>query len=159
MNNKKKTGAFSVFLHVCGYLMVILFFITVGTILIPKILGYESFYVVSGSMAPTIPVDSMIYVKETEPEGLEAGDIIAYNSNGVTVTHRITENDTLNREFHTKGDGNEIEDMRTVRYDDLIGEVAFHVPYMGILGVYLNTVLGRILFVLFGVTGLVLTWV
>ena len=115
------------------------------------------YHVVSASMAPEIPVDSMVFVKEADPYELTEGDIIAYSSNGVTVTHRVVENDQAEKELHTKGDGNQVEDMRPVAYEDVIGEVVYSVPYLGIAGVYLDTVLGRILLVIFGLTGILLT--
>lgn len=158
-NNKKKSADsfVGVFFHLTGTVMIILFFLIVLIMLLPKLLGYEMFYVVSPSMEPTIHVDSMIYVKEADPNTLEEGTIIAYSTNGSVVTHRITENDSENRLVHTKGDMNQIEDLRAIEYDEIIGKVVFHVPYLGILGVYLGTLIGKLILIIFGVTGIILT--
>ena len=45
---------------------------------VPRLLGYEVYEVISGSMEPEIPVGSVIYVKAAEPEMISGGDIIAF---------------------------------------------------------------------------------
>lgn len=44
----------------------------------PKLMGYEIYDVVSGSMEPEIPVGSVIYVKGAAPEDIQEGDVIAF---------------------------------------------------------------------------------
>ena len=156
--NSKKAGNFSTaFLRFSGIVFLSVFFLTAAVFLIPGLMRIRSYYVVSGSMEPKIPVGSMVYVRECNAEELEAGDIIAFSSNGTVVTHRVTENDTVNKELHTKGDRNGIEDMLAVSYGDVIGKYVCHLPYVGIAGAFLSTFTGRIMLIMIGCIGMLLT--
>ena len=62
---------------------------------------------------------------------LEPGEIIAFYSNGVVVTHRVVENHYFYDELITKGDANEANDIKPVPYRELIGRVRFHMPLVG----------------------------
>ncbi len=118
---------------------------TVGTIIlsiaiilmlplaVPKLLGYEVFSVISGSMEPAIPAGSIVYVEDAEGKEIEPGDIIAFKKDGDTVTHRVVENRVSDGEFITKGDANASDDIFPVRYKELIGRVKRHIPYLGAL--------------------------
>ncbi len=45
---------------------------------VPRIMGYEVYDVVSGSMEPAIPVGSAVLVKPTDAAQLQEGDVVAY---------------------------------------------------------------------------------
>ena len=47
-------------------------------ITMPKLMGYEIYDIVSGSMEPEIPIGSVIYVKSAAPEDIQEGDVIAF---------------------------------------------------------------------------------
>ena len=100
---------------------------------LPRLMGYEIYEVVSGSMEPEIPVGSAIYVKAAQPEEVEAGDVIAFSKGSSVVTHRVEENRYVEGEFVTKGDANKEEDMEPVAYGSLIGRVERHIPALGIV--------------------------
>ncbi len=139
-----------------GFTFLFIFFFIAGTLLVPGLLRISSYYVVSGSMEPQIPVGSMIYLRQTDAEDLEAGDIIAFYSNGIVVTHRVTDNDEEMRELHTKGDSNPLEDMQTVPYDNVIGKYLFHLPYFGYAGSFFSSLPGRFMLIMIGCVGLLL---
>ena len=107
----------------------------------PRIFGYSAFRVLTGSMEPTIPVDSLIIVKEASPEELQEGDVISFFSRdpsllGEVNTHRIVsiheEDGALT--FETKGDANNVNDRYLTREGDLVGKV-----------IYSSLTLGRLL--------------
>ena len=155
--NSKKAGNFSTaFLSFFGILFLCVFFFVSAVFLLPGLMNISSFYVVSGSMEPQIPVGSMVYVRECTAEDLEAGDIIAFSSNGSVVTHRVTDNDKEKKELHTKGDKNPLEDMQAVSYDSVIGKYVFHLPYMGFAGAFFSTFPGRIMLIMVGCIGMLL---
>lgn len=53
-------------------------------------MGISVMRVVSGSMEPTLPIDTVIVVREVEIEQLVAGDIVTFiNEQQMLVTHRI----------------------------------------------------------------------
>ena len=63
---------------VSGTLILISVIAVCIPITVPKLMGYEIYNVVSGSMEPEIPIGSAIYVKAAEPEGVQEGDVIAF---------------------------------------------------------------------------------
>ena len=138
----KKGGMFIPALcNVIGTLILIAVIATSIPLAIPALLGYEIYNVTSGSMEPTLSVGSVIYVKPVAPETVQSGYIIAYDVDGVVVTHRVVENRIVEGEFVTKGDANEMEDFSNSRYGDLIGVVKYHFPYLGnYLMIYSNQI-------------------
>ncbi len=94
-----------------------------------SIFGYRLFYVVSGSMEPTLPVGSLLVVKEQD--SYEVNDIITFYSKDESIkgypnTHRIVGISEKNGEklYITKGDANSQSDD-PIGYDDIIGKVRF----------------------------------
>lgn len=145
-STKKKLQRFLVgysrFLGTAAIIGVILLLIPLS---VPRLFGYQTYDVVSGSMEPEIPVGSMIFVKEIVPEDVVEGDIIAFYSNSNVVCHRVTYNNIYERKFNTKGDANPDEDLNDTTYDQLIGKVEHHVPTLGIIGSYIDSSSGKLL--------------
>ena len=112
------------------FLIVVVFALTLPLTL-PRLMGYEVFDVISGSMEPAIPMGSVIYVRSAEPEDVQVDDVIAFMDDGSVVAHRVVANRTSMGEFVTKGDANNTEDLFPVPYDALLGVVALHVPMAG----------------------------
>ena len=111
---------------------------------LPRTLGYEMYHVISGSMEPTIPVGSLVYVEMLTPEEIQAEDIIAFRSNGTIITHRVLRNRLVEGEFVTKGDANAAADMNAVAYEELIGRVKYHIPVLGSLMALWTSTLGKL---------------
>lgn len=111
-----------------------------------RLFGVEVYVVLSGSMEPEYLTGSVIYVKETDIERLQKGDVITFylNSNMV-ATHRIVEVTEINGEtaFRTKGDANDVEDASAILASQIIGMPIFTIPYLGFLVNYLQTTSGR----------------
>lgn len=128
----------------CNVLGILILLSVIGSCLpltIPRLMGYEIYNVISGSMEPAIPVGSVIYVARTEPADIQEGDVIAFLSGGSIVTHRVMSNRITEGEFVTKGDANAEEDMNTVPYSNLIGRVEKHFPGIGqLMTIYTSTV-------------------
>ncbi|MCI9338390.1 MAG: signal peptidase I [Lachnospiraceae bacterium] len=122
---------------------------------IPRLMGYEVYVVVSGSMEPAIPVGSALYVEPAEPEDVEAGDVIAFFERGAVITHRVVENHVVEGEFITKGDANEENDLAPVAYENLIGRMARAVPVLGSILAVCSGTKGKI-YLACGVAGAVL---
>ncbi len=127
----------------CNVVGTLILFSVIATCLpavLPRLLGYEVYNVVSGSMQPEIPIGSIIYVKPAEPDKVQEGDIIAFHSEESVITHRVMKNNVVEGKFTTKGDANAEEDMNDVPYGALIGEVTFHCPLLGeMLWIYTST--------------------
>ena len=122
---------------VCSTLGTLLLVILVAVCLpltVPRAAGFYIYTVVSGSMEPSIPVGSLLYIQNARPEDMEENDIIAFYGGkdaGAVITHRVVENRTLMGEFITKGDANAKEDIVPVPYSDFIGIVRVSIPKAG----------------------------
>lgn len=123
-------------------IMVVLLILAV-LLIGPKLLGFQGYAVLSGSMEPDIPVGSIVYDKEVEPETLKIGDVITYQlSDNTLVTHRIISIDANTEEIITKGDANDVEDGAPVSYSNVVGKMSFSVPLIGYITIYGKTKLG-----------------
>ena len=103
---------------------------------VPRLLGYQIYSVISGSMEPEIPVGSLLYIRATLPEEAAVGDVVAFygsGGSGAIITHRVVENRVLPRELITKGDANQEQDRNPVPYIAFIGTVERSIPGAGVL--------------------------
>ncbi|MBR4087262.1 MAG: signal peptidase I, partial [Clostridia bacterium] len=77
-----------------------------------RLVGYQCYTVISGSMEPKYSVGDLIYVKKVDPTAIHVGDDITFvlNEDLVVATHRVVRIDAENQRFYTKGLANEIED-------------------------------------------------
>lgn len=106
--------------------------------------GFRFVYVVSGSMEPEIATGSLCIINtNTEVKTLKEGDVIAFRSGSMEVTHRIVRVDQDG--FITKGDANESEDAGVVPFEHVIGKNVLWIPYAGMILAYLKTVPGMII--------------
>ena len=113
----------------------------------PRLMGYEAYAIVSGSMEPAIPTGSLVYAKAAEPEDLEPGDVIVFYGgfgSEAVITHRLVENDREARELVTKGDANEANDVAPIPYSDLLGRVEKSVPVLGYFLPAISTMEGKL---------------
>ena len=96
---------------------------------IPRLFGYEVYGIVSGSMAPALPKGSLVLVKPVSWKSIAEKDIIAFQHNGVVVTHRVEEIRVEEQSFITKGDANPDADITPTPFDTLIGRVEKYIPW------------------------------
>ena len=141
-------------LRIFGTVLVVLSVLTVAFLDIPQFAGFHYYNVISGSMEPTIHVNSLIMVKPVNSDEIEVDDIITFAANGQIITHRVIDIDGYT--FITKGDANEQQDMNPIPADKVLGIVVFKLSYVGSLFQAISTTTGKIfLFGLF-ITGLFL---
>jgi len=127
------------FINIFFYTIFVSLMLGVAGLLVASMLpipgNIELKIVKSGSMEPNIPTGSLVVVKPSSSYGI--GDVITFGADTKTeipTTHRIIgfEADDAGRTgFRTKGDANEDPDTNLVRAGEVIGKVAFHVPYVG----------------------------
>lgn len=128
------------FTTVLVVVVVVLAVLLVGA----RLVGFQVFSVLSGSMEPTYHVGSLIYVRTVDVAELQSGDVITFMLDETTVaTHRIVdvvqdETDPSVIRFRTKGDANEAEDGSLVHYKNVIGTPVFTVPKLGYLASYIQ---------------------
>lgn len=117
---------------VSSVIVTVVVIVAVSLVLL-RMMGYQVFNVVSGSMEPTYSVGDLIYVKNVDPDAVKVGDPITFvlNENLVVATHRVIRVDAENRHFYTKGDANETADAAPVHFNNLIGIPKFCIPKLG----------------------------
>ena len=132
-------------------LIAVAVILAAGLMLIPTLLGYQRYAIVSGSMEPTIPTGSVVYTKPVPVSELAVGDVITFVPPSEyeftqPVTHRIVEITPAAQgtevagkpvpegtpQIKTKGDANEAVDPWTMVPDqDQTARVEHHIPYLG----------------------------
>lgn len=134
-------------LSILGTVLIVLVIVLYALLVLPEAIGWHTYNVISGSMEPAIPIGSLIYVQEGNPEEVEADDIIAFYSggqDGSIITHRVVNNNVVSGTFITKGDANAGEDPEPALYDRYIGKVNLHIPGMGKLLILMTSFYGKI---------------
>lgn len=121
----------------------------------PALFGYRFFIADYDSMKPTIGLNSLVIVKETDSKQLKLDDVITfvdhYDDNGekVIVSSRIVElNPTESGvTFYTRADNSEITDQRLRKDADIFGKMVWTSSTVGGFIVFLKSPLGLILLV------------
>ncbi len=152
MTNFKKV--WSVITTVLVVLMVLCAVFLMGS----RLIGYECYTVISGSMEPTYSVGDLLYVSEVNPAEIKEGDPITFilNEDLVVATHRVVRVDTEKQLFYTKGDANDVEDAEPVHYKNVVGVPQFSIPVLGYVsdfvqnppGMYITIGIGIVLLIL-----------
>lgn len=84
--------------------------------------------VISGSMEPTIHIGSLAFIDQKKTEPVK-GDIIAFETGGAFVTHRVAEKTEAG--YITKGDNNTEKDPWVIHPNSVVGTTVFWVPKIG----------------------------
>ena len=143
---KRGNKATGVLLSIMGIALMLAVVFACMCLVIPRIAGYDTYVVVSGSMEPAIPVRSIVFAKEKDPQLLQAGDVIVFVDPAISttpITHRVVSNNTSDGTVITKGDANPAEDPDPITYDNIKGKVDAHVPRMGYVASMLTSFLGK----------------
>ena len=130
-----------------------------------RLIGYQCFTVISGSMAPKYNVGDLIYVKDVDVNTIQVGDDITFllNDELDIATHRVVRIDTEKQQFYTKGlTNNTIDDP--VHFNNVIGVPQFSIPLLGYVsdfvqhppGSYITLIVGALLIL---AVGLLLMWI
>lgn len=144
----------------CGVLgRIILLLVILACLPVPvaRLCGYEIYDVVSGSMEPAIPVGSAVFVRSVSPMQLAPQDVIAFQSRGTVITHRVVENNGLESSLVTQGDANAQPDPEAVPYSNVIGRVERSVPGLGWLLSSYTGGSGRLYLICFAAAGALLS--
>lgn len=127
-------------------------FVSIGIIIaglqiVPRIMGYKPYVIISGSMEPEHKAGDLVFVKKTDPESIKEGDIISFKTEAADtiITHRVVETYRNEKYFTTKGDANDKVDQKVVGYDDIIGTVRFSIPFVGFCYIILSWPSGQML--------------
>jgi signal peptidase I len=106
-------------------------------VLLPGVLGWERYAIVSGSMTGSHDRGSLVLAEVVPVEDLKVGDVITYlpPAGDHLITHRIAwigRDQAGARLFRTKGDANPVADPWTFRLDrPTQARARLGVPYAG----------------------------
>lgn len=98
--------------------------------------GYKFLNILTSSMTPTMPVNTVVVVKHISIEDVEIGDVVTFKSGENNVTHRVVEKQVNGRNvvLKTQGDAAENVGSREVVTDNnFVGVVVCYFPYLGVL--------------------------
>jgi len=99
----------------------------------PDFFGYKTFYIVTGSMEPTIKINDIVIVKVEDKKNIQKNDIITFKLENEIVTHRVIDiaynNGTLI--YTTKGDKNDVTDIEKVEFEQIEGKYVTKVSKIG----------------------------
>ncbi len=126
---------------ICALLLV-----CVAIIGVPRLFGVYEFNVLTGSMTPTYPPGTLVFVQEKDPASIRPGEVVSYimDEDLNIVTHRVVSNNYDDKTVTTRGDAN-VSDDAPVLYQNVVGVVGFAIPYVGGVVDYLvNDDQGRI---------------
>lgn len=161
---KAKTSVGQKIVNIIGIILCVIFIpiIIINVTLIIKtytnpdkiasVFGVSPVICLTGSMEDEFYAGDMIFIKETNPDTLQVGDVICFISNNteVAVTHRIIDIQTRNGErlFVTKGDNNNVEDRIPVKTAEIQGKyMNVHIANLGNIAMFMQTTIGMIIFV------------
>ncbi len=119
--------------NIVSTVLVVLIVLCAVFLMGSRLLGYQVFTVISGSMEPEYSVGDLLYVKDVDVNTIQVGDPITFvlNEDLVVATHRVVRIDAENQHFYTKGDANETEDSAPVHFKNVIGVPQFSIPLLG----------------------------
>ena len=151
IKNKRMTK--KIFKYIILNILIILFIINLILSFEENthIFGIYMFNIVSESMEPTLKINDVVVVKKCEATQLQKGDIITFQQDGRTISHRILDitKDKNVIKFRTKGDNNEIPDSDLVPESQVYGKVVFSIKKIGKIISYIQNIRGLINIVFF----------
>ena len=125
-----------------------------------RLLGYQCYTVISGSMEPEYNVGDLLYVKKVDVNSIQVGDDITFvlNESLVVATHRVVRIDPEKQHFYTKGIANEIEDGDPVHVNNVIGVPQFSIPLLGYVSNFIQNPPGMYITIAAGVMLIILVF-
>jgi signal peptidase len=123
---------------IVGTILTVAALAVAATVLVPAVLGFQRYVIISGSMTGTYDRGSIVYDRVVPTKDLKVGDVITYDPpaggpDGL-VTHRIHDISVKQgkRVFRTMGDANPRPDVWEFTLDQPTqARVVFHIPYVG----------------------------
>lgn len=131
-----RTGGFwrSTLAGASSVLLLAVLALAIALAVVPRVLGGEALTVLTGSMQPTYsPGDVVVSVPQ---DSYAVGDVVTFqpvSGDPTLITHRIVAVQLGGPEgtsYVTRGDANGADDD-PIKAEQVMGEVLYHVPYVG----------------------------
>ena len=120
-------------------------FLLIIILLVSGIFKYKMIAIMSNSMSPTYRRGDAIIYNEVDTSELKVDDILAFQKDGIVVTHRIVKVWKQGNTYYytTKGDNNNTEDSFKPREENVLGRVEYVFKYIGYPTVIINEFFGK----------------
>lgn len=147
MKKKEKKNRITRICNLLFSLIVVVIIIVGGGILLPQVIGYNSYCVLGTSMEDKIMLGSLIYMKKVPKEELKEGNTIVFETSekkGEGIIRNIVEVDLEKESYVTKAESSDYADASEVAYENILGKVVKVLPYGGFIVLFFQTKLGLI---------------
>lgn len=132
------------------------------TVLIPLVLGAQSYTVLTGSMRPALEPGHLIAVRSTPIEEIEPGDIVTFqieSGKPDVATHRVVGvgySSDGERLLTTQGDANNVQDEDAVQEVQLRGVLVYAIPWLGYVNIWATPAVKSLVITVVGIGAV--TW-
>lgn len=122
-----------IFLVIILYNIVLLYMSYIDKFDTPSFYIYKAYVITTNSMEPELKKDDVVVIKKAKADNLKQGDIVTFKQNGETITHRIVQIDDIEdgKLYITKGDNNNVQDEKGLRFDQIEGKLVIKIPQLG----------------------------
>ena len=133
--------------HLCSFLGAALLGVVLAlalcATLVPRLVGLQSYAIVSGSMEPTLPVGGLVYAEPFSAEELVPGDIDAWRRDRNVILLRVADHDPAAPGLVTRGAPHDCVQAHPALYDNVIGRAMGCVPAIGYFILALGSLPGK----------------
>lgn len=116
------------------YVKIVLLLLSLA-IIIPFLIGYKPYTVLTNSMSPSVPKWSVAVAKQENSQVIKKGDILffKYHNNIRPVMHRVNaiKHTSDGLAFEMKGDANKKVDFISIQEEKVYGKYIYHIPLIG----------------------------
>lgn len=147
----QKTAKTKILGRIAFAVFTVLFVCIIAMSFVPRMFGMIPCSVGSDSMEPTVARGSFVLTKPTAFEDIKVSDILLFEApkTGERFTHRVMDIYTEEKQFVTAGDANDGYDPMTTAYSCVLGKVVYVIPLVGYLSLFVDSLVGKIVIVLF----------
>lgn len=129
---KKIKNVIDIILVILIYNIILIAILCMNRIEPISLFGYKAYIITTNSMKPLLTEGDIIIVKQVGENELKQGDVITFYQFGEVITHRITRiEEGQIKQYITKGDNNNVEDIEKVQYGDIEGKYIVDIPHIG----------------------------
>ncbi|MBJ7472637.1 MAG: signal peptidase I [Solirubrobacteraceae bacterium] len=127
--------------------------------LLPIVLGWRPYTVLTGSMRPGIQPGDVVMDQPVRIADAQVGDVVTFSDpgrGGALVTHRIRSitRGPVQTDVETRGDANTSSERWTIKTQDQVGRVVYVIPKVGHVANAIRNPIGILLLVVIPVLGI-----
>ncbi|WP_223694904.1 signal peptidase I [Leifsonia poae] len=129
-------------------LISILGALVLATVLVPRVIGAQTYTVLTGSMQPTLRPGTTLVVQPRAFDEIRVGDVVTFQERSgepTVITHRVV-GTAISAEGEstliTRGDNNSMNDPEPVRAVQVKGVLVYAIPFVGLVSLSAPNLMG-----------------